>query len=62
MTDGEMNAYVISKWINEHAPLCIMVYLVCLGRPARKSEVMTIIKKYVEINNENVTLGKMVRK
>jgi hypothetical protein len=62
MTDGELNAFVISKWTNEHAPHFIMLYLVCLGRPVSRREVMTIIKKYIDVNSENTTLGKMVRK
>lgn len=62
MTYHQMVSYVVHKWLNEHPPKCIMLYLVCLGCPVTTKDVMVIIRKYVDISTENQTIGKNRKK
>jgi hypothetical protein len=61
MTTGDLCGYVVGKWINGHAPASIDMYLVCLGQPATKHDVMKIIRAYVDLSTENKGLSKRVR-
>lgn len=61
MTYHQVVAYVVTKWMNEHPPKCIMLYLVCLGYPITTGDVMKIIRRYIDISTENATIGKKIK-
>lgn len=57
MTEREVNAYVIRKWIAGHSPDFIKLYLLCLGHPISRNGILLIIRKYIDIASENKILG-----
>jgi hypothetical protein len=61
MTYHQAVSYVVAKWLQEHHPKQIMLCLVCLGYPIKTEDVMKIIRRYVDISTENVTIGKKIR-
>lgn len=53
MTAQQVAAFVISRWLAEHAPASIALQLVCLGHPLKNSDVLAIIRRYVDNTSEN---------
>lgn len=61
MTKGQIQGYIVAKWISGHAPQAIMAYLVCLGQPVTKKDVMLIIREYVDRSTENRSPQRFLR-
>lgn len=55
MTDDELATFVIRRWLDDHAPKAIMMQLVCLGRSVSKSDVLAVVRRYIDLQTENKT-------
>lgn len=58
MTTQEVVTFIVTRWLYEHAPATIMLQLACLGYPARKQEVLSVIRRYVDVATENRGYGR----
>ena len=60
MTGEEIVAFVIARWLADHAPTSIMLQLITLGQPVKKAEVLAIIRRYVDRSTENAAYRRHV--
>ncbi|CAN2532518.1 hypothetical+protein [Methylocapsa aurea] len=53
MTPREIGQLIIDRWRMDYGANAIMVLCITRGAPVSKSEVMTIVRAYVEAATEN---------
>lgn len=55
MSAQETAAFIVSRWVADHAPAAIMIQLIMIGPPLKKSEILAIIRQYCDSQSENAS-------
>lgn len=58
MTAQEAVTFIVTRWLYDHAPAAIALQLLCLGCPMKKTEVLAVIRRYVDVASENTGYGR----
>ena len=61
MTKDEAIGYIVKNWMLEHSVDRIMVGLICLGSPMTRRAILSVLKRYCEMQSENAYLSKAKR-
>lgn len=53
MTPREIGELIVQRWRMDHHPALIMMQCIALGAPLTRTEVMTVIRAYIDRSTEN---------